>query len=175
MPAILVKVLGRADHPLPGAHVQFFLGQTPIGRCVTGTTGTCHVDVDGPAASITAQATADGFALRETIDPAAGSFTFRFPEVDAPMLDRDSFLERHWPGLVGIVFLLLTIALAFTTTDASPLQDRIIRGTFALAGAAFAAEITGLLTVNLTLGKQLTAQGTGAFAVFLLIWFFAPA
>lgn len=176
MTSLLAKVVNQGGGPIAGAKVGFYLNDLLLGNCETGSSGVCHIDVEGTADAITAKVTVDTITKTATIDPATGSFVFRFPEVVTPEPEPSmTFWERHFPAVSGIGFLLLSIGLTFAFSSPTPFQQRIILATFALAGGGFAAEIPGFLKVELSLGQKAAVQAGGALAVFVILFFFAPS
>ncbi len=85
------------------------------------------------------------------------------------------FIEKHFPAVSGICFLLVAIYLAFSNNSQTAFQQRIILATFALAGAGIATEITGFLNVNMKFGTKLAIQAGGALAVFIVLFLLVPA
>ena len=84
-------------------------------------------------------------------------------------------LEKHFPAVVGILLLLLAVFLAFYFGNANVLQTRVILAIIALGGGAFAAEIQGILNVNINLGAKLVISAAGAAAVFVILYLVVPA
>jgi hypothetical protein len=85
-----------------------------------------------------------------------------------------SFAERHFPSLIGIGFVIVSIALAFVFSKPSPLQTHIILAVLSLGGGAFASEIPGMLKVDLSLSAKFTVAATGAAAIFVILYFAVP-
>ena len=85
------------------------------------------------------------------------------------------FWEEHLPGIIGIVFLVTTIALAIAFPEPTEFQYRVFAGALAICLSGIGAEIPGFLNVKLTLGKKLVVTAAGALAIFVLTYFFRPA
>jgi formylglycine-generating enzyme required for sulfatase activity len=72
------------------------------------------------------------------------------------------------------VFLCVSIILAVAIPTPTVDQARTFKITLALAAAGIAAGIPGLLNLEMSSGKLLAIKGTGAFAAFLIVFFFNP-
>lgn len=79
------------------------------------------------------------------------------------------------PLVVGGVLLAVSLGLAFLVRDQTPLQQQLIRSLFALALGGIASAVPGILEVNLNLETKATIAASGAIAVWLVTYFFAPA
>jgi hypothetical protein len=77
--------------------------------------------------------------------------------------------------VVGILFLVAILGIVLWQPTPSPAQFLILRGTFALAGAAFSLSLMGFITVRMEIKKALVVTAGGTFAVFVILYFFAPA
>jgi hypothetical protein len=75
----------------------------------------------------------------------------------------------------GVAALVALMVLVVVLPEPTPYQQKVFGSVLALGAAGFGTTLTGLLNVKLTLGKQLAAGGTGALAIFLLVYFFNPA
>lgn len=82
-------------------------------------------------------------------------------------------MESHLPLIVGLVLLIAGVGLAFAFSNHTALQSQIIAALVSLGGSAVATEgITGALNVNLTLGAKTAITASGAFAIFVIMYFF---
>jgi len=88
---------------------------------------------------------------------------------------REQFAMKHFPAIIGIVFILLAVVLVFVFGKPTALQTHVVLALFALGGGGFGGEIAGFLNVNLTLTQKLTISAGGAAAIFVLLYFFVPA
>lgn len=75
--------------------------------------------------------------------------------------------------IVGLVFALIAIFAAILIPAPSATQFFIFRGVFAVALAAIAAIIPGLLDVESRF-QQFSIRATGAIAVFIIVWLVNP-
>ncbi len=75
--------------------------------------------------------------------------------------------------IVGLVFALIAISAAILIPTPSATQFFIIRGVFAVALAAIAAIIPGLLNIESRF-QQFSIRATGAIAVFIIVWLVNP-
>jgi uncharacterized integral membrane protein len=71
----------------------------------------------------------------------------------------------------GIIFLLILFGAVFVTPNPTPFQYTFFRILLALAAAGFIIFIPGFLEVEVSK----TVRASGAIAVFVLVYFFAPA
>ena len=82
---------------------------------------------------------------------------------------------KHFPALIGVLFILLGLGLAFYFGCPNTLQQRLVLATFALGAGGFGGEIAGFLKVDLSLTQKATISAGGAMAVFIILFFFVPA
>ncbi len=82
---------------------------------------------------------------------------------------------KHFPALIGILFVVIAIALAFTFSNPNSLQVRVILAVLSLGGGAFASEIPGLLQVDIKLGSQIKIAAASAMGIFVLLYLVVPA
>jgi hypothetical protein len=100
----------------------------------------------------------------------ARDYTIVFPEVQ-----REVWWMKHFPALIGILFVVIAIALAFTFSNPNSLQVRVILAVLSLGGGAFASEIPGLLQVDIKLGSQIKIAAASAMGIFVLLYLVVPA
>jgi VIT1/CCC1 family predicted Fe2+/Mn2+ transporter len=75
----------------------------------------------------------------------------------------------------GVVFLAaILIVILFFPHPTGP-QWRVFSVILALAAGGVASAFSGMMQLNLTLGKRLAIGATGALAVFVIVYFFVPA
>jgi hypothetical protein len=173
---MLVKVVDRDGGPIQGASVKFFLSRKPMGSCVTGSTGTCHVLITPTPSAIKVSVDVNGLHKEQVVDADAGSFTFQFTEIEGVMTPKPTFMEfvrDRFALLTWIAFLFIAVALTFSI-QTTVFQQRIILALFALGGAGAATELTGFLGVTLSFGKKLAIQAGGALAVFVILYLIVP-
>ncbi len=75
--------------------------------------------------------------------------------------------------IIGTIFAIVILILAVLIPSPTPSQMFIFRGVFAIALAAIAAIIPGLLDVQSRFNK-FSIRATGAIAVFVIVWFMNP-
>jgi hypothetical protein len=75
----------------------------------------------------------------------------------------------------GVLFLSTILALLVFIPNPTKDQMRVFMVVLALAAGGFGTVFSGMLNVKLTLGKKLAIGATGALAVFVIVYFFAPA
>ena len=75
----------------------------------------------------------------------------------------------------GVVAVGIIMLMAWKNPYPSPYQTRVFNTVLAVALGGVATVMSGLLKADLKLGNQLVVGATGAFAVFVLTYFFAPA
>lgn len=74
----------------------------------------------------------------------------------------------------GILFILLIMIVALAVKDPSPFQYLVFRIILSLAGAGFAASLTGVLQLKMRLPGGGTIKAAAGFAVFIILYFFSP-
>jgi hypothetical protein len=75
----------------------------------------------------------------------------------------------------GFVCVATILTIAVFIPSPTLFQQRVFLSVLALALGGVAAVISGILDVQLALGKQLFVGATGALAVFVLVYFYNPA
>ncbi len=75
--------------------------------------------------------------------------------------------------IIGVFFALIVLGLVVFIPSPTPTQFFVFRGSFAIALAAVAAIIPGLLNVESRF-QQVSVKATGAIAVFVLVWLLNP-
>jgi hypothetical protein len=78
-------------------------------------------------------------------------------------------MSKHLPLMVGIVFVIIAITLGFIFDSPTPLQSRLVIGTWALAAGGITTEMPSALGVEWDLRKKIAAGATGAIAVFAIL------
>lgn len=73
-------------------------------------------------------------------------------------------------GIIGVLFVITLIVIAFTVECPTEFQNQIFKIVMALASGAFAAMIPGAININY---KGLVTA-SGAVAVFVMVYFFSP-
>lgn len=86
-----------------------------------------------------------------------------------------TFMEKFFAAIVGVFFIVLTVTLVFVFPEPTPLQRRVVLGTFAIGGAAFGNQISGMINVDMKLPGKLAISGTGAAAFFVILYLVLPA
>ena len=176
---IRARVLDKNGRSIPGATVKVSIDGTYFGQAVAAQTnaGTVYTfQIDDSKANVTLRAeygqeSPQDVALADT----ANEWDFMFSNVEVPVTPTKPFWQEHLPGIIGAIFIPISIVLAIVFGNPTGFQRRIFLGTFAIALAGLGAEIPGFLNVKLTLGKQLAVTGAGALAIFALAYFFVPA
>jgi hypothetical protein len=175
---IRVRVLDKKGRSIPNATVSVFANGVYVGEATSATSnsGTVYTFlIDDNAADIRLKATYEAETPQEiTLAPEANEWDFTFNNVEVPVIRDKPFLEEHLPGLLGVVFLLISIVLAIVFSEPTIFQRRVFIGTLAVGLAGIGAEIPGFLNINMKLGTKLTITAAGAMALFVLVWFFEP-
>lgn len=98
--------------------------------------------------------------------------------------ERSQFLTSLWKGvemnkskermfalIFGVIFVAAILVIAIRISTPTPFQYAVFRITLSLAAAGFVSMTPGFLTVEV--GRNIRAGG--ALAVFIVVFFFAPA
>jgi hypothetical protein len=159
---------------IAGAVFEWFVNGIPGGGG-NSAGGFSSYEVLDPGVKISVSATVDGITQGPVkLDAAAKEYEFRFTDIVVNPLWRQIFM-KHFPAIVGIVFIFIALTLVFVFPNPQPLQKHLILAVFALGGGGFGGEIAGFLNANLTLSSKLTITAGGAAAIFVLLYFFFPA
>jgi hypothetical protein len=100
--------------------------------------------------------------------------TFVFPNLHTRIGWRRT-MEKHFPAIIGVAFVLLAVVLAFSFGSPNPLQTHVILAVLSLGGGAFGTEISGIIKADITFGTQIVIGATGAAAIFAILYFVVPA
>jgi len=79
--------------------------------------------------------------------------------------------DKKWSFISGVAFLIVLLIIALVKPDPSKFQYTVFRTVLSLAGAGIGAVLPGFLLVNV---KNWIRAG-GAFAIFVLVYFWNPA
>jgi hypothetical protein len=163
-----IYVKDRLDRPVTNAEVSFTLNGAPAGK-VGNSAG--HASIRLPNETDVVGVTAKCGLAEQTVTLAqeARSYTFRLP------VGGSGFWENHLSLATGIVMWAVALILAFSFGTTNPLQTQLIKGSFSIGCGALAAEIPGLLKVDISLGPKLIIAASGALGVFVLLDLVAPA
>jgi hypothetical protein len=162
-------VRDRKNRPIPGARIEFTKDGTPAGG-VPNSEGRGEILLQDRTSVVTVAATYQGETQKAQLAQAQDAFTFNFDTDVQP-----EFMEKHIALIVGLVLFAVGIALAFIFGAPTPLQTRIILGTFSLGGGAIATEISGMVKVDIKLGTALAIGATGALAIFVILYMVVPS
>lgn len=165
---IEVSARGTDNQLLPGAHFTFESNGTSLGEA-RATDGHASIELQKREIPVTVTVIYDGKTQSCNLSSMQDEWTFRFAVGSA------GFLRTHFPALLGCVFLLVTLALAFSLPNTTTLQTRILLAVLALAGGLIATEIPGLLHANVSFGQKLGIVAGGALAVFVVLYVTVPA
>ncbi|MBZ5523285.1 MAG: hypothetical protein LAP21_13695 [Acidobacteriia bacterium] len=75
----------------------------------------------------------------------------------------------------GLVFLASILVIIIVVPNPTLAQWRVFCVVLALAAGGVATVLSGMLKVDLNLGKRAAIGATGALAVFVIVYFFVPA
>jgi hypothetical protein len=170
---IVVRAKDASGVPIRGARFEWRVNGEVAGAGEL-TDGHSDLEVTDPGAVVTVSAEVGGIR-REAVRLAANAqqYEFRFDEIDQfPAWQH--FVRTRFPVLTGVMFVLLTITLAFVFGRPTRFQTNIMYATFALGGGAFSSWIAGEIRTDLTVGKKLTISAGGAAAIFVILYFFRP-
>jgi hypothetical protein len=158
---------------LAGTSFSWLLDGVPGGEA-KDTDGHCSIEVTNPSVVITASASYPGQEAKSvTLAGDLQVYRFTYPVRLHPRWSY--FAMKHFPGLVGIFFVLLAVALVFVFKDPTALQTRVLLGLFSLGGGGFGGEFARRLKADVTLGKQLVISAGGAAAIFVILYLAVPA
>jgi hypothetical protein len=168
---ISVTVVDSNGESIPGATIAWYLNDTDAG---SATGGRSSLEVFDSSAAVSVRAIV-GNEVQGPVKLAASqdNFEFRF---DLQLHSQWwQFMMKHFPAIVGIVFILLALTLTFSFQTPTPLQVHVLLAMFALGGGGFGGEIAGFINADLTLSTKLKITAGGAAAIFVLLYFFVPA
>ena len=170
---VSISLIDRNGDPLRGAVVEWYTNGQLAGRAKTQN-GHASITLGDPTAAVEIRASY-GTEAPQMRKLAQGtiSYTFQFDVEQNPRWKE--FLMKHFPGIVGIAFMLLAFGTVILLPNPNALQTHIILGLFALGGGGFGGELAGRFDVNIKLGTQLAITAGGAAGIFALLYLFVPA
>jgi hypothetical protein len=168
-----VKAKDKNGDLIPGVAFEWRAGDVGAGEAPS-TDGHVSFELTDPNAVVSVKATFEGESQAKKLVVGQTSYEFRFAEVEVNPQWR-SFVMKHFPALIGIAFILLTVVLAVEMRDPTAFQQHVILATLSLGAGGFGGEIAGFINLDLTLGKKLALSAGGAVAIFVLLYFFVPA
>jgi hypothetical protein len=185
MKSISVSVYDRNEQPIPGAVVtwtvkhkgqEFTLGPVTTTGFLNSSADIQIKDegqLDEPYLDVTAsygdKAHTDRISIDKHKHPIKLDLLMPTPQKQHPTL----YIILAF--LFGVLFLGAILVIAVLIPQPSPFQWRVFPSVLATAVAGAATVMTGLLNVQMTLGKQLTIGATGAIATFAIVYLVNPA
>lgn len=158
---------------LTGAKIYWYVDNEPAGSG-SNVEGSSTLEIESPHAVVSVAAEYSGRRTNPVrLSQEQTLYEFTFNVESHPRWS--TFTMKHFPALVGIVFILIGVALSFLFPCASSLQTRLILAMFALGAGGFAGEIAGLIKTELNLGTKLRISAAGGLAVFVVLFFYEPA
>jgi hypothetical protein len=168
--AISVFVFDKNGTAIPGATVQAFVGGELVAEATTkgSLDSPVRLQFSAQIHAIDIKATVGSVNKRVTVDAEAGTYRFDFTEVVMP---RPIEWEKIVAVAAGVIFVSTMLVIAIKIPNPTPSQYTTFRIVLALACAAFASMIPGVL--NVSVGTFVKAGG--ALAVFVVVYFYSPA
>jgi hypothetical protein len=163
-----IYVKDRRDRPVADAEINFTLNGAPAGK-VPNSAGHASIRLKNLTDIVGVTAKSGDAEQTVTLAQEAISYTFRLPKGGT------GFWENHVGFAAGIVLWLVALVLAFAVGATTPLQIQLVKGSFSLGCGALATEISGLLKIDVSLGKKIVIGASGALGVFVLLYLVAPA
>ena len=176
---IIVNVLDADRHVVEGATIEWTKNGVPYGK-IEHSNGHGTLTLKDRRAIIGVTATFEGRTETRTLAIDQPGCDIEFADLHLqptpqPEPKPEPLIRKHFAALVGIMFVLIAIALAFTFSKPNVLQTRIILAVLSLGGGAFAQEIPGLLKVDMDFGKRLAISAAGALGIFVILYLVIPA
>lgn len=168
---VAVFAKDRYGHPITEVNFSWKINGKHAGSI--NNSSQSNIDIAGREATISVTAEYKGKKKTVTLDNSQASYTFHFGVSVFPYWS--DFFMKHFPAVVGIVFILIAITLAFVFPEPNNLQRHLILSMFSLGGGGFGGEIAGFIKVDMTLNNKLKIAAGGAAAIFVLLFFFVPA
>jgi VIT1/CCC1 family predicted Fe2+/Mn2+ transporter len=75
----------------------------------------------------------------------------------------------------GVVFIFILLAMVVFIPNPTPRQFQIMCVVLALAAGGFSGAFTGAVRTTVSVGQRIVVGAVGAFAVFVIVYFFLPA
>ncbi len=168
---VAVFAKDRYGRPIPEVNFSWQINGNDAGSI--NNSSQSNIDIADKEATFSITAVYKGKKKTVTLDNSQTSYTFYFGVSVFPYW-RDFFM-KHFPAVVGIVFILIAVTLAFVFPEPNNLQRHLILAMFSLGGGGFGGEIAGFIKVDMTLKNKLEIAAGGAAAIFVLLFFFVPA
>src|SRR6266536_5800813 len=134
---IRVRVLDKNGRSIPHATVSVVVNGEYIGKAKSSTShpGTVYTfQLNDPDARVMLKAEYDGEDAQDaTLAKDVDEWDFNFTNVEVPVPRDKPFWEEHLPGILGVVFLVISIVLAIVFSEPSTFQKRVFVGALAIA------------------------------------------
>jgi hypothetical protein len=194
MKLINVYVYDKNEQPIPGAEViwkvrqkgqELTLGPVTTQGFINSSAGIViknENELDSPYIDVTAAYNGKTHTDRISIDQGSHPIKLDVTLPATAQLPMPTTPQQQHPTLYiilafifGVGFLVVLLLIAVLIPEPSPFQLRVFTPILAIAVAGVATVMTGLLNVQMTLGKQLIVGATGAIAAFVIIYLVNPA
>jgi hypothetical protein len=169
---LVVSAYDLNGMPCQGCQFELFLDGKLAGTA-EHTDGKTMFTIEGEAQISVTAAFRDQTTGPIKLSSTQDCYEFCFDVVLAPTWR--NIVATYFPAIIGIVFMLLALVMAFVFKTPTPLQIHILLALFAIGGGGFGGQVAGFLNVNLTLTDKLKVTAGGACAFFVLLYFFVPA
>lgn len=170
---VLVHVRDADNHLVDGATIKWKVDGKDRGR-IDNSDGNGTITILDQNGIVEVTVEYDGHSETRQLALEQADCNIVLPDVHMTTTWKN-IMERHFPAVIGIFFILVAIILGFAFSHPSPLQIHIILAVLSLGGGAFGTEISGMIKVNLTLTKKFVIAATGAAAIFIVLYFAVPA
>jgi hypothetical protein len=163
-----ISVRDRMGRLIPGVEIKFAIKGKPAGQ-IDASEGRGRIDLPGTIRSpVDVTVTYKGEQKTAKIAFGQESYEFRYDTIVGPE-------GGHIALWVGCSLVAISVALAFTFSNPSPLQKKLIQALLSLGCGGFATELTGFIKVDMAFGKRLVIGAGGALAVFVILYFWNPS
>jgi hypothetical protein len=193
---INIYVRDKLGNPLPDCTIDVDVDDDHFGT-FDAAEGHASVGMGGSRVNVRLTASYQGASQSALLGPDTDQFTFEFAVTGRySTMYRDialgavasviivaaivalfylGLLAGVMPLVTGMFLLVAAVALAFLVPNQNNLQQHLVRGTFALGVGLVASQIPGLINIDLGVGEKATITAGGAFAVYVISYFFVPA
>lgn len=172
---VRVEALDKHGSLLTGAQFRVFVNGVFTAKTENGR-GFCTVQAPNTNEIIEVEATYRKISKRSKIALGVETFPIYFDEIEIKENSSDkTSISEILVFSIGVFFIICCVVLAIFISEPTTFQWRVFGGILSVGLAAFGLGLSGMIHTEISFERRLLISATGALAIFVLVYFFAPA